>query len=176
MVERMNRLVPAARALGVILLVACSCAHVSDGGDLPGTGRSNSDVARESRAKWEAADVSDYTWQIYVGCFCDSGTSTVKVVDGQPVDLRVDGEPSSIGSDREHGIIPLTMEDLFDVLDEAYAKHAEIVRVTYDADLGYPTDAFIDPNYGCADPLPGGKSCTVSDDEMQYTVKSFEVG
>jgi Family of unknown function (DUF6174) len=118
--------------------------------------------------------VSDYIWSVYVGCFCDSGTSTVEVVDGKPVDLRVHGEQSSIERDTEHGIIPLTMEDLFDVLDEAYAHDAQVVQVTYDPKLGYPTEVSIDPNYGCQTPLGDGKYCTVSDDEIQYSVKSFE--
>jgi len=139
-------------------------------------GNSPADAAQTHRAQWEAAGVSDYTWRVYVGCFCDSGTSTVKVVGGQPVDLMVDGRPSSSEQNREHGIIPLTMEDLFDALDEAYADHAQDVEVTYDRDLGYPTDISIDPNYGCQTPNADGSFCTVSDDELQYTVKSFEAG
>jgi hypothetical protein len=98
----------------------------------------------------------------------------MKVVNGEPVDLRWGGKPTSIDKDEEDGIIPLTVENLFDVLDEAYAKHAQTVRVTYDPDLGYPTRVSIDPNFGCQSPLPDGKFCTVSDDEMQYTVQSFE--
>jgi hypothetical protein len=170
----MRRLARKATALGLVLLVATSCARTAQVGNVADHGNSPADAARTHRAEWDAAGVSDYTWRVYVGCFCDSGTSTIEVVDGHPVDLRVGGEPSSIDLDGEHGIIPLTMEDLFNVLDEAYAKHAEVVRVTYDQDLGYPTDIFIDPNYGCADPAPDGQSCTVSDDQTQYTVNSFD--
>src|SRR4029453_16761563 len=107
---------------------------------------------------WETAGISDYTWHIYVGCFCDSGTSTVKVVDGKPVELLVAGKRSSIQIDQEHGVIPLTIEDLFDVLDEAYAKDAQVIHVTYDQDFGYPTDIYIDRNYGWQSE-PGGGKC-----------------
>ena len=172
--ERMKCLGATALGLGLVLLVVSSCAQATPRGEVAGEGNSPADAAEVHRAQWEAAGVSDYTWHVYVGCFCDSGTSTVKVVDGQPVELLVDGEPSSIKLDQEHGIIPLTMEDLFDALDDAYTKHAEVVRVTYDQDLGYPSDISIDPNYGCSDPAPDGTYCTVSDDEMRYSVKSFE--
>jgi hypothetical protein len=167
----MNRLAGIAAALGLVLLVASSCAQADQVGDVASGGDSPADAAREHRGQWEAAGVSDYTWRIYVGCFCEPSTSTIRVVDGKPVDFRVEGEPASIELDQKNGIIPLTMEDLFAVLDEAYAKHAEVVQVTYDQDLGYPTDISIDPNYGCQNPEDG---CGVSDDEIQYTVKSFE--
>jgi hypothetical protein len=166
-----NRLAGNAAALGLVLLVASSCAQADHVGDVAGGGDSPADAAREHRAQWEAAGVSDYTWRIFVGCFCPVSTSTVQVVAGEPVDLRVDGEPASIKLDQANGFIPLTMEELFDVLDEAYAKHAETVQVTYDPDLGYPTDISIDPNYRCQNP---DDMCGVSDDEIQYTVKSFD--
>jgi Family of unknown function (DUF6174) len=92
-------------------------------------------------------------------------------MDGEPVDLRVDGEPASIQLDEGKGFIPLTMDDLFDVLDEAYANHADVVQVSYDRDLGYPMEISIDPNYGCQNPED---NCGVSDDEIEYTVKSFQ--
>jgi hypothetical protein len=158
----MRRLAGRATALGLVLLVATSCAHAAQ---VANDGSAPADAAQAHRAEWNAAGVFDYTWRVYVGCFCDSGTSVIEVVDGHPVDLRVDGKPSSIGSDREAGIIPLTMDDLSDVLDEAYAKHAQVVRVTYDQDLGYPTDILIDPDYGCPDPAPDGRSCVVADDD-----------
>ena len=157
----MNGLVRTAGRLGIVILLTGSCNH----GDSP------ADTARAHRAQWEASGISDYTWRVYVGCFCDAGISIVKVVDGKPVDLLVHGEPASIKLDQEQGYIPLTMEDLFDVLDEAYAEHAQTVKVTYDENLGYPTDISIDPNYGCQTQADG---CVVYDDETQYTVKSFE--
>jgi Family of unknown function (DUF6174) len=49
-----------------------------------------------------------------------------------------------------------------------------VVKVTYDAQLGYPTEINIDPNYGCQSPTQDGKFCTVSDDETGYSVKSLE--
>jgi Family of unknown function (DUF6174) len=124
----MNPVAGSVTASGLVLLVAASCAQAGHTGDIAGDGSSPAEVAREHREQWEAARVSNYTWHIFVGCFCPVSTSTVKVVDGEPVDLRVDGEPASIKLDQENGFIPLTMEDLFDVLDGAYAKHAHVVQ------------------------------------------------
>jgi hypothetical protein len=38
----------------------------------------------------------------------------------------------------------LTVEQVFDVIEEAYRERAEEVQVTYHPTLGYPTDLFID--------------------------------
>src|SRR5262245_47883363 len=134
----MNRLGCSA-ALGIVLLVAASCSHGSqaDGGG------SAADAARAHRADWEAANISDYTWSVIVTCMaCGDwpGPSEIKVKNGDPVqllgtDYKGNVEPLSIAKDEQDGIIPLTVEDLFDVLDEAYASDAQTVQVTYDPRL-----------------------------------------
>ena len=159
----------------VFLLASCSHASVADVGVA-------ADAAQTHRAEWEAAHINDYAWSVTVRCMaCGDwpGPSQITVKNGKPVqllgtDYKGHVEPLSISKDEEGGMIPLTVEDLFDVLDDAYARQAQTVEVTYDPQLGYPTEINIDPNYGCQSPLPGGKFCTVSDDESGYSVQSLD--
>jgi len=164
--------------LGAVLLLVSSCAHASGAS----AGDSPADAARAHRGQWDAANVKDYDWSVVVRCMaCGDwpGPSHIKVKEGKPVqllgtDYKGNVEPLSISKDAQDGIIPLTVEDLFDVLDSAYAHDAQTVEVTYDPKLGYPTEVNIDPNYGCQSPLPNGEFCTVSDDETGYSVKSLD--
>jgi Family of unknown function (DUF6174) len=172
----MNRLVTSA-ALGLILLFASSCSHAG----APGVDKTGADVAQTQRARWEAANVKDYTWSVFLSCMACAGPQPWRttVQDGKPVkfvgtDENGNSVPQSIEKDEQNGSVPLTVEDLFDVLDDAYARQAQTVDVIYDPQLGYPTKINIDPNYGCQGPLPDGKFCTVSDDEMGYSVKSLD--
>jgi hypothetical protein len=162
----------------VLTLVSCTAAcgaKTSPGGaQTPAAG-----TAAEHRAQWEAAKVNDYSWSFLMRCMsCGDypGPTLVKVLDGKPVEVRGTDpkgnvDTFSIAKIEDGGFLPLTVDDLFDVLDEAYARNAQVVEVTYDPELGYPTEISIDPNYGCQTPEDG---CSVSDDETGYSVKSFE--
>ncbi len=52
-----------------------------------------------------------------------------------------------------------TIDALFDVIDSA--GEAEVVTVSYDAELGYPTEIYIDESFQMAD------------EEMRYLVSDF---
>ena len=172
----MNRLVGCA-AISIALLLAASCSHAG-----AGAGNAPADTAEAQRARWDAASIRNYSWSVVVRCMACGGwpgPSRIEVKDGKPVqllgtDYKGNVEPLSISEDERGWVIPLTVEDLFDVLDEAYTRHAQTVDVTYDPQLGYPTEINIDPNYGCQSQLPNGGFCNVSDDETGYSVKSLE--
>jgi hypothetical protein len=113
------------------------------------------------RAAWNAAGLTNYSWKVNLQCFCPKIRYTVTVVDGKPTDVILDGEPTDIGSKRLEGL-PLTVNDLFERIDEAHAKDAVEVDVTYDPDLGYPAHLYVDISRNAAD------------EEIDYTVTSFE--
>lgn len=44
-----------------------------------------------------------------------------------------------------------TIDEMFDLIADARARGAHEVRVTYDPQLGYPREVFLDMNAGVAD-------------------------
>ena len=114
--------------------------------------------------------MNDYSWSIAKDCMaCGDfpGWFRMKVVDGRPVGFRGvnshgDVVKLSIATAEKAGGVPLTVDELFDTLDQAYATGAELVEVTYDPTLGYPTHLSVDP------------SRTTSDDGFSYEVKPLK--
>ena len=102
----------------------------------------------EARQRWADAGLGAYTMTLQRICFCPSpdytGPFEVDVADGAVTEVRLGGTPV----DAERGE---SVEDLFELLEEAYAKDAERVEVTYDAALGYPTSISIDYSQMMAD-------------------------
>lgn len=124
----------------------------------PVQGAGPDDLA-EARARWEAVDVSDYTYTIERQCFCPEqyrGPFAVQVEDGAITEATWSG--GAAGDDVE---IP-TVEALFQLIARSYAEGADEVRVTYDGPRGYPTSVWIDRSRGMAD------------EEVGYTVSAFQ--
>lgn len=123
-------------------------------------GGSDSSELDNARANWARAGISDYNYKLTVICFCgETGRFDVEVRNSVVVNTtRIPGVQSSGGG----GSIGKTMDDLFDVLAQAYAQNADQVLVEYAALLGYPTSISIDYVQ------------EVSDDEISYGVDGFE--
>lgn len=108
------------------------------------------DLARleSARALWDSAQGGNYRFRYQKYCDCNRNepkTTVVTISDGTVVSVH----HLFAGSDRE---VPAradslseywTMDDLFDKLAGAYAGDA-VVRVDYDADLGFPSTMYID--------------------------------
>ncbi len=98
-----------------------------------------------NRGLWSDENITEYTYTLQISCFCppeitqpvvvrvsqDSILSVVSVASGEPV------EGSLVGNF-------YTVEDLFDVVQDAIDGEAHELSVTYDADLHYPTSIVID--------------------------------
>jgi hypothetical protein len=104
-----------------------------------------------SRATWEAQRPADYRFTYARSCFCPPqyrGPFDVTVRSGAVADVAYKGEGEPI--DR-----PLTeyqtVDDLFALLAEAYARNAARVDVTYDPATGQPTSFYIDYDEQMAD-------------------------
>ncbi|WP_412062358.1 DUF6174 domain-containing protein [Rubrivirga sp. IMCC45206] len=110
-------------------------------------------------AKWEAADLGAYTMTLRRMCFCPTpdytGPFAVTVRDGEVASVRLDG--ATVPAERG-----MSVEDLFELLEDAYDREAEVVEVSFDPDLGYPTAINID------------YSSMMADEEIGYGVSDLK--
>lgn len=116
----------------------------------------------ERKAQWEGEGLEDYDFVMSIVCFCPAELGRpveVSVRGGEVVGLvdRASGEPLP---DNFRTFYP-TIDELFALLEQAIAAGAEIVQVTYDPDLGYPREAFVD------------RSTMIADEEVRYRVSEL---
>ncbi len=97
----------------------------------------------EQRELWEALGLEDYTYGVRRVCLCPFREGVrVTVVDGAvagATDL-VTGEVLEPNEVQWY----LTIDGLFDLVQDAYDRNAHEVQVEFDASCGYPTRIFID--------------------------------
>jgi hypothetical protein len=105
-----------------------------------------------AQALWQAAAADDYryAYEKYCECYRDAQPQTVvTVTDGAIERVHHLHEDSDREVPARDGSVDLywTIDDLFAKLAGAYAGEA-VVRVEYDAELGYPLTLFIDYDTG----------------------------
>jgi frataxin-like iron-binding protein CyaY len=104
------------------------------------------------RALWVASGIVSYRYDYQRSCEC--GPETVR-----PVRIEVVGGSVATVTFRDDGQLMLnpqagafaTIDDLFDMIDEAIRAQAESLVVTYDPTLGYPTLVSVDYRMEIAD-------------------------
>jgi hypothetical protein len=124
----------------------------------------NPELSR-NRAKWDAADITHYRYELTISCFCPytnsmpilvevQGSKVVSITgsDGQPV-------PQDFLATFEDAT---TIEGLFGIAQDSL-KNADKVEITYDTRHGYPDSIVIDWIE------------MAIDDEISYYVKSLTV-
>ncbi len=127
----------------LLVLLGCWCAAGCT--DLGVDVRSLTDLERaearweEGRSRWTAG----YSYIIERMCYCPiESMGPVHVDVRSPVRRQYSGTGNPVPPSLEH-LFP-TVEGLFDILRDAYAEEAHEVRVTYDPELGFPVDFWID--------------------------------
>ena len=123
--------------------------------DVPTSGEADPEGAArlaDHRRRWEAQRPDGYRFTYTRSCFCPPqlrGPFVVTVRGEEAADVRYEGEgePDKAASERA----ALTVDDLFDVLADAYERRAESVQATYDAKTGQPTSIQIDYHEQMAD-------------------------
>jgi hypothetical protein len=94
-----------------------------------------------ARARWDARKPAAYAYDFSVTCFCiHRGEYAVEVRGGRIASLRARDTGAAVPEDRAAYI--LTVDGLFDRMVAA-SREGTPVRATYDAALGYPTEAEI---------------------------------
>jgi hypothetical protein len=119
----------------------------------------------KNREKWDAANVSHYRFELTISCFCpfmDVVPVTVEVKDGKIISLTdVNGQP--LREDfRATFEKAATVDGLFAIAEENLSN-ADQVKVTYDAQYGFPVSIVVD------------RIKLAVDDEIAYYVGAFKV-
>jgi hypothetical protein len=96
-----------------------------------------------NRAKWEASGPASYVYAVERLCFCAFfGAARVTVENGEAVSavwVDPEGQPVAPTTD----LFP-SVDGLFDILEDAFARNAHSVEVAYDPATGVPTEFQID--------------------------------
>lgn len=112
------------------------------------------DALAENRELWSDQGATDYAYVFRASCFCGPAAVQpvrVEVVDGgvsavTSVDSGEVVEPSVLGFAHD-----LTVEGLFEFVEASLAEEPARAEITYDLELGFPTDAFFDFDTAIAD-------------------------
>jgi len=135
------------RVLPLLLVALSAC------GDVFGPESRRAELDR-NRERWRASGTASYTFVLARSCFCitevtqpariqvrnDSVVSVTAVADGRSLDPRYF----------------MTVNGLFDVIDQGIERGAATLRVVYDPALGYPVEIDYDG------------ATNVADDEITY--------
>ena len=132
------------RQLGVFAIAAALAGCGSDPFAL------SSEAVDNHRQRWLAAGVRDYDYDYRRLCECLPSTT-------RETRVQVRGGQVAAAFYNHSGEVPTTLEafptveDLFDLIDEAMTLNATTLIVSYDAALGYPTEIIIDYDSQVAD-------------------------
>lgn len=104
-----------------------------------------------ARAHWAAADPGSYRFTFFRGCFCAGpiGRYVVTVTDGTVTAAvgEPDGDPVADAALGQFA----TMEDLFDVIEDAIRNEADGFQVAYDPEYAFPTLIDLDRDENAVD-------------------------
>lgn len=141
-----------------ILAVLCLLGGCADVG--PELGGLAEEVAQHRRM-WEARGQSAYVYELERQCFCGvEARGPVRVtVEGNQVTGRIYSDSGGAVPEPFAHLFP-TVDGLFDILEDALARSAERVEVTWDDESGFPWSFFID------------YSVTMADEELGYSILS----
>jgi hypothetical protein len=126
-----------ARALAAVLALALAgCNPFSPSG-------AEGDL-EEARRTWTSQGIESYSFEVSQVCFCGPdvrGPLNVVVLQGQVASVTdaETGEPRT-----PNPVVPLTVEALFERVEDALDRDADGLEVTYDPQLGYPREIAID--------------------------------
>lgn len=119
---------------------------------------------RTHRRLWDEAKITEYRYTLKVGCFCPPEVVApviAHVRDGQPVSLTYKESGAAVASTFLANYD--TMDELFRVIESAIDSRADMIKVAYDPELGYPKTIGIDYDKRAVD------------DETSWTISNVEV-
>jgi len=97
----------------------------------------------EAKARWTASGIRTYELDREIRCFCYDGGDTIRCT-------VVNDSVVSVINLRTHEAVdtklhmPATVQDFFDIIEEARSRRAAKVKVSYDPTYGVPTEIDID--------------------------------
>lgn len=127
--------------MAMLALTGCMTGGDSSKNDLSSQARNAAESKKDYQAnlaKWEAAKVGDYSYQVSMDCFCfPMGWMNIEVEDGVVVKVdSVEGQAVLFEPDQA-GLSP-TVDHLFQTIGSHVGNPDYTVNVEYDKALGYP--------------------------------------
>jgi hypothetical protein len=104
--------------------------------------------ARRNHARWREQRLDSYAYIYSRYCFCGVEIAGVRVEVRDGVVVSATRPDDS--RDQNLGFYP-TVNQLFEIIDEAARSKPDYMMVTYDAARGYPTSIAVDYKYSWAD-------------------------
>lgn len=131
---------------------------------LPGCGLGDDDQFQnqnlaQARTRWESKDVVSYSYILELQCFCAPASELepvlVTVRNGEVVSLQYwDPDPTKRTPAPASIFGPYdTVEELFDLVEDAIDRDADVLQVGYDATYGFPSAVNVDYQEGGSDQL-----------------------
>lgn len=116
-----------------------------------------------ARARWNLQGAANYTMRGSAQCFCVHGGREVEidVAGGRVTRVRLADTGAPVPT--EIGASYRSVEELFDMVDEAIRTGAHRIEVSYDAQRGFPTQLWIDWSDRVADEEYGFRTTAVTD-------------
>lgn len=97
----------------------------------------------QNLSRWENADISRYQYEYRRSCYCPDLLKTVVTVEGDEVTEAFYKDDGTYLSEKQLEQL-YTIDELFDVVQDAINDRVFSLEVEYDASLGYPTRIAID--------------------------------
>ncbi len=139
--------------LSAMVLMTAAC----DGDSVLGTAPEIRELTA-ARERWAGSEPAQYQYDYTRSCFCPTLTNVrVTVRNGVVISARVIATGEEL-SPAERAGIP-TIDGLFDVIESAIDQRAHELRVSYDAQMGFPMSIVLDYRE------------MIADDEVYYEVK-----
>ena len=114
------------------------------------TGDQDQDALNRNQTLWKNAHLSSYSYTYKRMCFCPPEEDmVVKVQYGDVASASYSPSNTPVLPDRLDDL--MTVEDFFQVIQEAITNKVARLDVTYNATLGYPERIFIDIDERMAD-------------------------
>lgn len=112
------------------------------------------DKLTAARARWESKNVNSYSYILELQCFCAPSTDLrpvlVTVENGTVASLQYYHQNPAQRTPASSTIFgPYdTVEELFELVDDAIEQDADVLQVGYDAEYGFPNAVNIDLRAG----------------------------
>jgi uncharacterized protein DUF6174 len=120
------------------------------------------DELADARSRWARNGRSSYAYTVARSCFCgDIGPMRVSVLEGVVVSRVYTETGQPVPADRHTDLD--TVEELFELLEDALDEDPADFEASYDGLFGYPASAFID------------YSANVADEEDGFVVTDFTI-
>ena len=127
------------------------------------TGDPNQDALNRNQALWKNAHLSSYSYTYKRVCFCpEEEDILVRVQYGDVKAASYSPSNTPVLPDRLDDL--RTVEEFFQIIQDAVTNKVSRLDVTYNAKLGYPERIFID-----VDPL-------IADEEMTHLISNLHAG